>query len=856
MNAESVTRRLVFQAGESTGWMVLCVLAALLAGALIVLLLRYERRLVPKRTGYALLGLRLSVLTLLFVTLLQPELIWTLDRTQSGRMLVAVDLSESMSTADNHATPVEKLRWARALGMIGNEANASRLDRWARELEAGKSLAELSWLDDDEPGAAESKRVLAEARRGNLEGIFAELDRLTRREIAHRLLTQTTAPLLKELEGLGPVEVVAFAGRFEPTDGDQLGRFLSAPPQSIGAEITDLAQPLAASAAASEKGPLMGMVLLSDGRDNAGKPGTLTIDRIRALGAPLFPVLLGSEQQPRDLAIADVEFPRKPLYKGDRAAVTVSLNTAGYEGESVAVHLEREGAEPQTKLVEVTGPQATVRFEVEEEELGRKEYALRVDHLPGETREDNNRQSFALNVIDDRVRVLLLEGEARWEFRFIDNALTRDERVSVERVVYEQPFIGFLQETFFPRRLELPEDSADLAGSPFAEPDLVIVGDVAPNALPEEGWKLLERYVADSGGTLVLIAGKRHFPLAYRSEVVDRLVPMVNLHPLAITGREAIGPPTERGFRLLPTPDGLREEMLQLDVDEERNRDIWRSFPGHMWGLLGEAKRGATVLARAVQAGDGRELADERRSAVIVHQQYGLGQVLWIGIDSTWRWRHLAGDEYHHRFWAQIGRWAAESKASATSEHVRLILARTDIEEGEDALIEARFTRDLERRSPDAKAIAILRRADAGPDEPPFQTLELSRVPHRPLAREGRAVALAPGTYRVELRLEGDNAAAGKSDELSALLYVNRNRTAELSDLSANRELLMQFAEASGGRLFYPDEVARLPQLLRSPELTQILREETALWDHWGLMLLFFGLLTTEWVVRKLNGLP
>src|SRR5690606_13363106 len=146
-------------------------------------------------------------------------------------------------------------------------------------------------------------------------------------------------------------------GRFEPTDGDQLGRFLSAPPQSIGAEITDLAQPLAASAAASEKGPLMGMVLLSDGRDNAGKAGTLTIDRIRALGAPLFPVLLGSEQQPRDLAIADVEFPRKPLYKGDRAAVTVSLNTAGYEGESVAVHLEREGAEPQTKLVEVTGPQ-------------------------------------------------------------------------------------------------------------------------------------------------------------------------------------------------------------------------------------------------------------------------------------------------------------------------------------------------------------------------------------------------------------------------------------------------------------------------------------------------------------------
>ncbi|MEX1095215.1 MAG: hypothetical protein WED34_04150 [Planctomycetales bacterium] len=852
MNAESLTRRLVFQGGESTWWLALCVAAALVAAGLIVTLMRYERKLVPRTTGYVLLGLRLVVLAVLFFTLLQPELIWTLDRSQTGRTLVAVDLSDSMSTADNHATPMEKLRWARALGMIGNEANARRLDRWARELEAGKPLAELSWVDEGEAGDPERRRVLAETRRGNLEGIFAELDRLSRREIAHRLLTQTAAPLLGELEALGPVEIVAFAGRFEPTDGARLGGFLTTPPESLDAAVTDLSQPLAATAAASEQGPLMGVVLFSDGRDNAGKLGTLAVERLKALGAPLFPVLLGSEQPPKDLAVASLDYPQKPLYKGDKASVTASLNTAGFEGERIAVRLETEGDEPETRTIDVTGPQATVRFELDSENLGRKEYTIRADERPGETRDDNNQQSFALNVIDDRVRVLLLEGEARWEFRFIDNALARDERVSVDRVVYQQPYIGFLRESFFPTKLDLPDDPNDLARSPFAEPDLVIVGDVAPHELPEEGWKLLEQYVADAGGTLVFVAGKRHFPLGYRSEIVDRLVPLVNLRPLEITGRQAIAAPTERGFRLAPTPDGLRQEMLQLDPDEERNRDVWKGFPGHLWGLVGEAKRGATVYARAVQAGQRDSLDDERRSALIVHQQYGLGQVLWIGIDSTWRWRHRAGDEYHHRFWAQIGRWAAESKASATSENVRLVLARTDIEEGQDAVIEARFTRELERRNPRAKAKAVLRRTDAGPNDPPFQTLDLEPVPHKPLSREARAVALAAGTYKVELIVEGER----NGEALSSFLYVHRRQTPELSDLSANRDLLMQFAEATGGRLFYPDDLSRLPALLRSPALTTTLREETQLWDHWLLMLAFFALLTTEWVVRKLNGLP
>jgi hypothetical protein len=44
--------------------------------------------------------------------------------------------------------------------------------------------------------------------------------------------------------------------------------------------------------------------------------------------------------------------------------------------------------------------------------------------------------------------------------------------------------------------------------------------------------------------------------------------------------------------------------------------------------------------------------------------------------------------------------------------------------------------------------------------------------------------------------------------------------------------------------------------MLRPENTSQNVVQEITLWDHWGLMLLFFGLLTAEWILRKLHGLP
>jgi len=164
----------------------------------------------------------------------------------------------------------------------------------------------------------------------------------------------------------------------------------------------------------------------------------------------------------------------------------------------------------------------------------------------------------------------------------------------------------------------------------------------------------------------VLLAGKKYLPLAHHSEILNELLPLKDLKVVDWNQGSFKVPPGERGMRLMLTPEGEVEPLFQFDVNPEINREIWAQLPGHLWFLQGERKPGATVLAHGISPFNAP--LDDDLDGVIIQQQYGSGQVIWIGIDSTWRWRFRVGDRYHHRFWGQLARAAARNKAAAGNE--------------------------------------------------------------------------------------------------------------------------------------------------------------------------------------------
>jgi hypothetical protein len=271
-----------------------------------------------------------------------------------------------------------------------------------------------------------------------------------------------------------------------------------------------------------------------------------------------------------------------------------------------------------------------------------------------------------------------------------------------------------------------------------------------------------------------------------------------------------------------------------------------------MWALVGEAKPGATVWATTqLPAGRIPGLTTDRKFGMIVHQYVGTGQVVWLGFDATWRWRYRIGDRYHHRYWAQLARWAANKMAAGT-DFVRFGTEKAELELGQDAMVRASWTPAFLKLYPKLKPQAEFYRVDDKTDRP-FTTIDLKPLNGQPLTYEGRALSLPTGEFKV--RLVADQTRLGDKP-IETTIYVHEKPSEELSDLSTNRELLVKIAEASGGRLFLPDEAHELPKMFMKTEEKMPQYFETTLWDRWPWLAVMFSLMMCEWVLRKLNGLP
>ena len=93
-----------------------------------------------------------------------------------------------------------------------------------------------------------------------------------------------------------------------------------------------------------------------------------------------------------------------------------------------------------------------------------------------ETVKDNNTASQRLRVIDSKIKVLFIEQEPRWEFRFIQSALLRDRRIDAKFLLLSgRPEAG--QEPGSPYIEKFPATKEELFNY-----DLVIVGDVDPQS--------------------------------------------------------------------------------------------------------------------------------------------------------------------------------------------------------------------------------------------------------------------------------------------------------------------------------------------------------------------------------------
>lgn len=799
-------RRLVL-AGGGYGWFWLA--TGLAALVLLLVLYREERRLVSRRAGLGLLGLRLLAAGALVSALFEPIAARTFRETIRGRVVVGVDVSESMATADAGRNGEERSKLLKVLGMSPADP----------------------------------------------------IDTTPRREVARRLLVGEKGPIAR-LGEEHAVEAFAFARDTAEGSVGAIAEGLKRPgkgddPSALATDWEPVL--LEALKTAADAAPVLGVVLLTDGRRNA--PGDVgpTVDRLAARGVPVFPVQVGSSKPPRDAAIAGVKAPEL-VYKGDVASIEATIKLDGYAGREVAVTLERPGASPLRQTVRGTsdGSRPTLTFRVPMEDQGAAPLSLAVGPMEGDVRPDNDRRALTVQVADDKARVLLVDGEARWEFRYLRNALGRDARVAVESVVFHQPLPGLSAEPSFSYGTELPKMKGG-ESDPLSGFDVVILGDVDPGDLAGEAWGRLEKFVAERGGTLVMLPGPRYWGSLGANEISRRLLPLVDPQPVNVDarGEDPAHPELPPGVAFEPSEEVIRDAgawpMLQLAAEPEESKRRWAGLPRLPWVLAGKAKPGATALATAGGGGDASMV-------LMAAQPYGLGKVIFVGTDGTWRWRHRVGDAYHHRFWGQVVRWGAAGKLGGGNALVRFGPLKPRSAEGEAVKIQARISEGVVGL--DANVLIAARVYKAGPN--PGEAAAV--IPLRASAGqsrlfEGKAPGLPIGSYVIRLDAPGLSEALqleppSPAPRPEATLEIAPRDGSERVELAAARDPLERLATATGGKALYDYEADELPGLLRALKKERVRTEETPLWDTPAALLLFFGIVTVEWVARKRVGLP
>ncbi|MBC7815984.1 MAG: hypothetical protein IAG10_03690, partial [Planctomycetaceae bacterium] len=382
-------RRLVFQALDASWTSLVVLVLVVAAAALVITLSKYERKLVPAHVGYGLLILRLLVIAVIWLALLQPVLTWNIDRERTGRVVVALDLSESMNTSDRIATKAEKLRTAMGLGMIGNDQNR---DRWLRVLADLEAEREPKWVDDDEGANAEQRATLSKSRKELANESFQKLDSIPRAEIARRLIGDKPEGWLGELQKSFNVELRIFGGKSVPSELETLADAVQNPPDALGKTVTNLVSALEPSS--TEQSPIKAFIVLSDGRETSGNDPVAIAKRWRDLDVAVYTVLIGSERRPKDIVLDTLDVP-PVAYLNDTPMAKVTLQAAGFEGESLTIVLEKVEGESQTRSVIVPKaesglpPAVAVEFPIDATKIGRQRFTVRTDVLKGETRDDN-----------------------------------------------------------------------------------------------------------------------------------------------------------------------------------------------------------------------------------------------------------------------------------------------------------------------------------------------------------------------------------------------------------------------------------------------------------------------------------
>lgn len=697
------------------------------------------------------------------------------------------------------------------------------------------------------------------------------------------------------------------SGKVQPIDASQLS---STEPNG---RSTDLALAIS-SGLEADRPQGQAIVLLSDGIDNAGEETRVLAEaeKAKALAAPIYTRTLGGQAAVRDMAI-EAELPQDVAFVGQKVPIRARLTAQGLAGAVARVSLVAEGNTVEKREIPITGSGPyDFEFQTQHAKSGVYRYELRVEPMPGEATTVNNTAAYALRVLDEPIRILLLEGKPYWDAKFLTRTLLSDPAVELTSVV------RLAEGRFLQRRFQRPPPGEPGAANPEATEPASGKIEARPASFAKSKPSGAAKPAEAEGGTTTSDTTADSTSKVASDHVANRTEQwsidrdgghwladskQLATYQVVVLGRDAEvflsdeaqaqlrrwvsrdagslvcfrGPPeaqlSQRLAQMMPvrwtpshatrfhlklTPDGESMHWLrEPPADSSSNRSsangsattAQNGDPLAGMPELASVEEPTSTQPQAIVWATG-ELGDGKADTpVVTALPYGTGRVVVVEGAGMWHWAFLPPAQQQH---AQVygALWGSLTRWLATN---------TGLLPSQTWLLRADKTDFTTGES--AAGVLLVRESALG-KSPPVVELTSDKLP-RPQMISAVASGDEPGAFRVAFgRLEAGRysarvTAAPPTDPAARAVFDVRPDVRELLQLDANPSLMKRIAEASGGAvlgLASPEEVDQhLEKYLAASHPEQV-RSDSA-WDRWWVLAAMFGLWGTTWIVRRSSGL-
>ncbi len=281
--------------------------------------------------------------------------------------------------------------------------------------------------------------------------------------------------------------------------------------------------------------PIGAVVLLSDGADNSSGVDLSTLSDLRRRRLPVNTVGFGSTQLTRDVELDGFDIPPKAL-AGSRLQARLALRQNGFGGKHAKLTLTADGAVlASTDITLRDAPQQVEQIEFSAAKSGVKNVVASLEPIAGETNLSNNRLTRVLSVDSGKRKILYVEGEPRWDYKFLRRAVEDDPALQIVSM------LRTTQNKIYRQGIANPNDLAE--GFPNKPEELdeyqgVILGSVESGFFTTTQRELIKDFVDRRGGGLLFLGGRWAL-----SDGGYNIAPFAELLPVILPGSQRYVPP-------------------------------------------------------------------------------------------------------------------------------------------------------------------------------------------------------------------------------------------------------------------------------------------------------------------------